>query len=241
MNTTLNLAVNQSEKLVYVAQLSHNEKWELFFRPLWNQNKNSFFYDGLDNSERDIQKIDHFSFHEDGTIHLIMKDISGNRDVLFHQKLSNTISTMPKDRYGALLIYSIYDFSLVKRYMSKPSHLTFSNSKNVDMQFEIQGNDNQFSLVLFLLGENIDVKRMLLSHFPSIFIPGNSICIGDFLVNRNNQSPRLQLLVAYTNKVIHPPHPNALASSQKYKQASRVENPIGIRLACSDEGIRQMI
>ena len=175
MNTTLNLGVSQSKKPVYLAQLSHNEKWELFFRPQWNQTKDSFFYDGLDTSERDIQKIDHFSFHKDGTIHLVMKDLFGKKDLLFHTKLSKTISSIPKDGYGALLAYSINNFSVVKEQMSKQDHLTFIYSKNVDMQFEIRDTDNQFSLALFLLGENVDVKLMIQSHFPSIFIPGNSI------------------------------------------------------------------
>jgi len=241
MTTTVNLGIKQSEKLAYIAQLSHNEKWEVFFRPRWGETKPSYFYDGPNNTEQNIRNIDHISFHEDGDILFRIKDAAGYQDKIQDKKLEHTITTMPKDCYGALLIYSVYDFSLVNEYFSKPSHLTFNDSQNVDMLIEVQEIENQFSLALFLLGENVDTKAMLLSHFSPAFIPGNSICIHDFLVDRNNPSHYLQLLVAYTNKVIHPPHPSALDGSQKFKQADRTENAIGIMIACSDDDIRQMV
>lgn len=240
MNTTLNLGINKQGKLAYVLQLSNNERWELFFRPIWGQLKTSHFYDGLDNTDKDIRKIDHFSFHEDGTIHLTIKDASGYRDKIYHRKLANTITTMPDNGYGVLLIYSVYNFSFVEKYLSKSTPLKFKDTKNVSLHVEY-GDINQFSLVFFLLGRSLDAKRMLQSHFPNVFNPGNSIVIGDYMVDEKNPSNYLQLLVASTNKVIPKPPISVLDGSKKFKQFKRIENPMGFSLACSDEHIREMV
>jgi len=182
----------------------------------------------------------HFSFHKDGTVHLTIKDASGYKGRVFDRKLANTISTMPRDKYGILFIYSIYDFSLVKQHLSSSKPVMFDNTKNVNLHFEFE-DVNRVSLLTFLLGADIDAKLMLQTHFPSIINPGNSICIKDYLVNNNNPPNYLQLLVAHTTKVIPKPPLSALNGSKKFKQFERIENPIGISLACSDEHIREMV
>lgn len=147
---------------------------------------------------------------------------------------------MPDDSYGALLIYSVYDFSFVEKYLSQSTPLKFKDTKNISLHVEYE-TISQFSLAFFLLGERLDAKRMLLSHFPNIFNPGNSIVIPDYMVDEKNPSHYFQLLVASTKKVIPKPPLSALDGSKNFKQKARIENTVGISLACSDEHIREMI
>lgn len=242
MNTTINLGIDQSNTISYILQLSHNEKWELFLRPLWGNKKPSNYMNGLDMSEREIRNMDHFSFHEDGTIHLRIKDASGNRDKILSKKWPGSIKTITETEFATLLVLSIYDFAWVKELVSRPKSLKFKGSRNVSVLID-HPNRNRFSIVLFLLGAQLDPKSVLQTHFPAVFNLGQAMCIQDYLVDIGDQHrPHvLQLLVAITDKVLRGPSVDDVEQYKKLKQLPRVDVPVGISVAPLDDHIRSMV
>ena len=242
MNTTINLGIDQANTISYILQLSHNEKWELFLRLFWANKKPSTFMDGLDMSEREIRNLDHFSIHEDGTIHLRIKDASGNRDKILSKKWPGSIKTIGDTEFASLLVLSIYDFAWVKERVSRPTSLKFKGARNVSVHVE-HPNRNRFSIVLFLLGAELDPKRMLQTHFPDVFYLGHAICMRDYLVGPGDQHrPHiLQLLVATTNKVLRGPSVDDVEKYKQLKRLPRVDVPVGISVAPHDDHIRSMV
>jgi len=248
MKTTLNIGIEQNGELTYVAQLSNNERRELFFRIVWKNIKPSYFHDGMTKTEEEIKNFDHITFHEDGIIQLTIKHGKGKKDEkIIYSQLTHTISTLPPDGYGVLLIYSIYDFALFRTHIGKPKPLRFrqKNSnielQNVSINLEVE-DKNRFSFVIFLLGKTVDAELMLKSKFPSVFNVARPVCLEDyFVVDADDPLKDIRLLIAFTTKVIAPPHPNLLPGQKKAVQMSRIEPVSGFALACGDENLHRLI
>jgi len=249
MFLTINCGFDWQKEITYFAQLSHNEKRELFFRILWSKVKPSYYYDGLEGREQDITNIDHISFHNDGTVQVRYFGTGKKKEKIYHTKLQNTILTMSQDVYGPLLILSIYDIATFRKYIGKPTSLVFEGSQNVQYHWEIE-DTNQFSLVFFLVGGNVNFKLMLDTHFPSIF----NIAASPFLMNYFGDENKvvvehgevkkiddLGLLIGYTPKVIPRPPDKALIGPEKSKEFVRIENMLGLNLIPSDDKIRRLV
>ncbi len=247
VNQTINIGFAKLKEVRYFLCLSHNEKQELFFRVLWGQNRPTYFYDGLDKSEHDIRNIDHISFHEDGTIHLISYDSSNKRDTISHTKLAKPIGQLLPNEYIPLIVFSIYDLEKAKKHVGQSVPLAHRKSgdvqkqKNVDAYWEIE-DANRFSLVFFLLGWHsvnvlLDVKSMLQTKFPTVFNIGSVLYIGDYL---EREASVLGLAIAYTEKVIPPPE-DGLMGTKKSKELKRTEVLYGFNFVASDEKIWQLV
>lgn len=249
MDLTINCGYNRQNEITYFAQLSYNKKRELFFRILWNKVKPSYYYDGLEGREKDITNIDHISFHSDGTVHVRYFGKGKKKDKIFHTKLQNTIQNMPQNVYGSLLILSVYDIETFNKYIGKPTSLVFDNTQNVQCNWEIE-NTNQFSLVFFLVGGDVNYELMLKTHYPNIF----NIAASPFLMNFFGDETKvvmergevtkindLGLLIGFTPKVIPRPPEKALVGPDKSKEFSRIENMLGLSLIPSDDKIRQLV
>jgi hypothetical protein len=249
MALTINCGFDWQNEITYFAQLSHNKKRELFFRILWGKVKPSTYFDGLENREQDISNFDHISFHDDGTVHLRYYNAAKNKEKIHHTKLQNNILNMPQNVYGPLLIISIYDINTFRKYIGNPTALIFNDSQNVRYHWEME-TKNQFSLVFFLVGGDVNYELMFNKHFPSVF----NIAASPFLMNyfgdenkvvmENDEVKKvndLGLLIGYTSKVIPRPPSNALFGLKKSKDFTRVESALGLRLIPSDDEIRQLI
>ena len=246
---TINCGFNCQNEITYFAQLSHNEKRELFFRILWDKVKPSYYYDGVENREQDIMNIDHISFHGDGTVHVRYFSEGKKKEKIEHTKLQNTIPSMSQDVYAPLLILSVYDISTFTKHIGKSTSLAFEGSQNVNYHWEIEAT-NQCSLVFFLVGGNVNYKLMLDTHFPSIFYRSAS----PFLMNYFGDESKvifehgdvkkvddLGLLIGYTSKVIPRPPDQALIGLKKSKEFTRIENMLGLSLIPSDDKIRRLV
>jgi len=249
MVMTINCGFNWQNEITYFAQLSHNDKRELFFRILWGKVRPSYYYDGLESREQDIMNIDHISFHDDGTVHIRYFSPGKKKEKIHHTKLQNTILTMSQDVYGPLLILSIYDIETFRKHIGTATSLVFEGSQNIQYHWEIE-NTNQFSLVFFLVGGNVNHKLMLDTHFPSIF----NISASPFLMNYFGDENQvvmehdevvkvidLGLLIGYTTKVIPRPPPRVLVGPKKSKEFTKIENMLGLSLVPSDDKIRGLV
>lgn len=249
MLLTINCGFNWQNEITYFAQLSHNEKRELFFRILWGKVKPSYYYDGLESREQDIKNIDHISFHNNGTVHIRYYGAGKRKDRIHHAKLQNTIPNMSQDVYGPLLILSIYDIRRFRKFIGRETSLVFEGSRNIQYHWEIES-ANQCSLVFFLVGGNVNYKLMLDTHFPSIF----NISASPFLMNYFGDESKvvmehgevkkiddLGLLIGYTPKVIPRPPEQALIGPKKSKESPRIENMLGLSLIPSDDKIRRLV
>lgn len=249
MVLTINCGFDWQNEITYFAQLSHNEKRELFFRILWGKVKPSYYFDGLESRERDIASIDHISFHDDGTVHIRYYNAAKKKEKIHHAKLQNTILTMPQDVYGPLLILSIYDVDAFRKHIGKASSLVFEGAQNIRYHWEIK-DTHQFSLVFFLVGGDLNYKMMLGNHFPAVF----NIAASPFLMNYFGDVNKvvmehgevkkvndLGLLIGYTPKVITRPPPRALVGPKKSKEFTRIENVLGLSLTPSDDKIRRLV
>src|SRR5215212_4303497 len=226
MLLTINCGFSLQNEVTYFAQLSHNEKRELFFRILWGKDKPSYYYDGVEGREHDIMSLDHVSFHNDGTVHLRYFSAGKKKEKIHHTKLQNTIVSMSQDAYAPLLILSIYDMGTFTKYIGKSTSLVFAGSQNVQYHWEIE-NINQCSLVFFLVGGNVNYELMLDSHFPSIFNKSASTFLMNYFGDENKvvmedgevkKIDDLGLLIGYTPKVIPYPPDQALIGPMKSKE-----------------------
>jgi len=249
IDLTINCGYDWQKEITYFAQLSHNKKRELFFRIFWSKVKPSYYYDGLEGREQDITNIDHISFHSDGTVHVRYFGTGKKKDKILHTKLQNTILNMPQNVYGSLLILSIYDIETFNKYIGKPTSLVFDNTQNIQYHWEIE-NTNQFSLVFFLVGGDVNYKLMFETHYPNIF----NISASPFLMNFFGDESKvviehgevtkindLGLLIGYTPKVIPRPPDKSLVGPDKSKEFSKIENMLGLSLVPSDDKIRQLV
>jgi hypothetical protein len=245
----LNCGFDWQNEITYFAQLSHNEKRELFFRILWGKVKPSYYFDGLESQEQDVTNIDHISFHDDGTVHIRYYNVAKKKEKIYHAKLQNTILTMSQDVYGPLLILSVYDINAFRKHIGKATSLVFEGSQNIQYHWEIE-DTHQFSLVFFLVGGDVNYKMMLSNHFPSVF----NIAASPFLMNYFGDENKvimehgevkkvndLGLLIGYTPKVIPRPSHQTLVGPKKSKEFTRIENMLGLSLVPSDDKIRRLV
>lgn len=241
----MNFGFKKRDEVTYFALLSHNEKRELFFQFLWNQVKPSYFYDGLDNSEKDITNMDHISFHKDGTIHYRTSNSSKKPDKIFDKRLKNTIVAMPQNTYLPLLIFSVYDVEELRKHIGKSIPRTYVNFSNTSYYWELE-NTNQFSLVFFLIGADINYKLMLPTHFPTIFnLKASPLLMNYFgdedkVEMENGEVTKvndLGLLIGYTEKFIPRPPSEVLVGSKRKKSVQRIENMFGLTITPTDDMI----
>lgn len=246
---TMNFGFKKRNKLTYFVLLSHNEIRELFFQFLWNQVNPSYFYDGLDNSEKDITNIDHISFHKDGAIHYRISNSSRKSDKIFDKRLKNTIAAMPQDTYLPLLIFSIYDVEELRKHIGKLTPRTYVNFSNASYHWELE-DTNQFSLVFFLIGADVNHIVMLQKHFPAIFnIKASPLLMNYFgdddkVEIKNGEVTKvndLGLLIGYTENVIPRPPSEALVGSKRKKSVERIETMFGLTLTPTDDMIMRRL
>jgi hypothetical protein len=156
---------------------------------------------------------------------------------------------MPQTVYLPLFIYSLYDIESSWKVIGKPTPLEFKRTPDIDFTWNIH-DSNQFSLVFFLVGGDVNVPIMLRSHFPSIFeiddSAGLTNCFGnDISIVMANQliykENNLRLLVGFTKKVIPKPPPRVVVGPKRLRSFDRVEIPIGFTMTQRDERINDLV
>lgn len=244
---TINCWIDKNNVITNFLQLSHNDKEEIFFRVLWNDKKPSYFFDWLDNSEMDINNIDHISFHKSWTIHIRYLDSFKKTERIFHKKLKESIFKIPSNQYLPLLIFSVYDVDSFVKHIWLKEPLLFNKNQNISYNWDLEQN-NKFSLVFFLLWSDIDYKSLLLK-FWSIFNISLSPMLFNYLWNENNvkilndtlvEYKWQSLLIAYTNNIIEFPKTWKIYWSKYEKEFNIIEPLMWINIVSTDEKIKSL-
>lgn len=175
-----------------------------------NYKRNFVQYDDFETGQKQTEKgIDHFSFHKDGTIHLVYKDKKNKSKHRDRKNVGKNLFDIPNTNYAPLLIHSVFfnsDLELCPRVEA------------VDNQSLVFVADNleKFSVVLFSLGKEVNYKAMLSSHgFENIFLSSKSAFLVEPLINHPDDSvvERIKngifidtnILLGFTEKVIKIP------------------------------------
>ena len=248
---TINLGFKNSEGIVkYLAQLSINNNRELFFRILWKEKLTpSYYFDALENKEYDITKIDHISFHKDGTAHIRFYNDSNVKEKLKIEKINKGFGDMPQEYYLPLTVLSIYDVTNVSKYIGRDKPLIFDDTPSINFEWEIE-KITQFSVVVFLIGSKVHARTMLDNNFPGVFneysapqilnIFGNedSVEIDNEIVSVND----LGIVIGFTKRIIPKPQKELLIGMNKKKILKKIDSDfIGLRFVTRDDRINSLI
>lgn len=207
--STINYWITKNWLVTNFLHLSHNNKWEMFFRILWNEITPTTFYDWIKNKVMDIKWIDHVSFHDDWLIHFRYKNKENKSRKLEHMNIKKEFFSIPDDNYLWLIIFSIYDFDLFKKYIWKIDPLLFDWKDNKTYNLQLK-DKNKFSIVVFLLWNDVDYIWLLLK-FNGIFNLDESILLEILLTQNTNieldkhfitEFNGKRLLLAFTDKTI---------------------------------------
>jgi hypothetical protein len=248
MSFTINFGYKKSDRVLYIAHLSRNNRQELFFRFILSDIKATHYYDGVNKIEEDISSIDHLSIHKDGTTHIRYYGLS-KKPKKISSNILRPLTEMPQTVYLPLFILSLYDVDKSWDFIGKPNPLEYKRTPDIDFTWNIH-ESNQFSLVFFLVGGDVNVPIMLQSHFSSVFEIDNSpsltncfgnkinIVIANQLIYKEND---LRLLVGFTKKVIQRPPPKIVVGPKRLRSFDRVEIPIGFTVTQSDQRINSMV
>ncbi len=247
MSFTVNLGYKKNGRILYIAHLSRNNNQELFFRFLLSNIKASHYYDGINKVEENISTIDHLSIHKDGTIHIRYYGLSKNPKKIASNKL-RPLAEMPQTVYLPLFILSLYDIDKSWDFIGKSTPTMYKRTPDVDFTWDIH-EKNQFSLVFFLVGGDVNVPIMLQSHFPSVFEIDNSAGLTNCFGNEINivmadqlifKESDLRLLIGFTNRVIQKPPLEVGLSQKVIEKSNRIELPIGFTVTQSHERINSL-
>lgn len=154
-----------------------------------------------------IRKVDHVSFHQDGTAHIYYKNLKNNGTYMDEKKSGVVFKDLPVNGYLFLLNHSVFpEVDMFKLALSKIINIT-DGDYVVDVT-----NQKNFSLILTLLG-NSDyhgfVRSQGLSSLidmqPSrlFFKPFATFSSEKDLETITTKGP--DLFIAYTKKVVKPP------------------------------------
>ena len=144
-----------------------------------------------------VRLPDHISFHQDGKVHLKYKDANGQMDPVDEKRLPNTPFSLGKDKWAPLLFHSLYG----SQEQALPAEVN-QNHKHL-REISIGSKTGRFTVVLFAVGENIDVVAMLNTHFPGIFVL-HAILENIWLSPDDSKPYKSRLLVAISPKVMYP-------------------------------------
>ena len=156
---------------------------------------------------------------------------------------------IPQTVYLPLFILSLYDIDNSWNFIGKSTPLEYKGTPDIDFTWDIH-ESNQFSLVFFLVGGDVNIPIMLQSHFPFMFeiddSPGLTNCFGNEinivmanqLIFKENE---LRPFVGFTKKVIQRPPSQVVVSPKKLGSFDKVEIPIGFTITQSDEHINGLV
>ncbi len=248
MSFTVNFGYKKNGRVLYIAHLSRNNNQELFFRFILSKIKAAQYYDSVNKIDEDIRSIDHLSIHKDGTTHIRYSGLAKKRGKIAGNKLKPLIE-MPQTSFLPLFILSLYDIDRCWDFIGRPTPIEYERTPDVDFTWDIH-EKNQFSLVFFLVGGDVNVPIMLQSHFPSVFDVSDSVGLTNCFGNEINivmanqlifKENDLRLLIGFTNRVISRPQIEVGASPRMRQDADRIENPIGFTVTQSDERINKLV
>ena len=247
MSFTVNFGYKKSGRVLFIAHLARNNNQELFFRFMLSKIRATQYYDGVDKTDYDIRSMDHLSIHKDGTTHIRYFNLS-KKPRKIKQNKSPSLAEMPQTNYLPLFILSLYDIDKSWDFIGKPIPIEYKQTPNADFTWDIH-EKNQFSLVFFLIGGDVNVPIMLQTHFPSVFEIDDSVglsnCFGDEinivmanqLIFKEND---LRLFVGFTNRVMPRPPIEVGASPRMRQSADRIENPLGFTVTHSGDRINEL-
>ena len=248
MSFTINFGYKKSERVLYIAHLSRNNDKELFFRFILGDIRATHYYDGVNKVEEDINSIDHLSIHRDGGTHIRYYGLSKKPRKIVSNKLK-PLPEMPQTVYLPLFILSLYDIDSSRKFIGKSSPLEYKGIPDVDFTWDIHSN-NQFSLVFFLVGGDVNIPIMLQSHFPSVFEIDDSVGLTNCFGNEINivaanqlvfKESNLRLLIGFTKRVIQRPPAQIVVSPKDLGSLDKVQIPIGFTVTQSDQRINSLV
>jgi len=244
---TVNFGYKKSGRVMFFAHLSRNSREEIFFRFMLSDIKATQYYDGVNKTDENISSIDHLSIHKDGATHIRYYSLSKKPKKIESNKLK-PLTEMPQTMYVPLFILSLYDIDKSWDFIGKSTPIMYKQVPNVDFTWDIH-EKNQFSLVFFLVGGDVNVPIMFQSHFPSVFEIDNSAGLTNCFGNEINivmadqlifKESDLRLLIGFTNRVIQKPPLEVGLGRKVLEKSNKIELPLGFTVTQSDERINSL-
>lgn len=211
MNHRYKIIASKNELLYHFASLEFKlENRELVYIVEMNYKKNFVQYNDFETGQSQTEKgMDHFSFHKDGTVHLVYKDKKNKSKHRDRRNVGKNLFDIQDTNYAPLLIHSVFFNSDLELC---PKVETVDNQSLVFVVNDLE----KFSIVLFSLGKGVDYRWMLNSHgFESIFFSNKSKFLVEPFLNHSDDSivERIQngifvdtsILLGFTEKVIKIP------------------------------------
>lgn len=188
----------KNRELIYIVKMNHDKKFVQY----------KDFETGKTKIEK---KIDHFSFHKDGTVHLVYKNKKNKSKHRDRRKVKNFFN-LKEDNYAPLLIHSVC--------FSQKLNLLPKIDKIDSLSFVFETNDlEKFSIVMFSVGKSVNYKMMLSSHgFEEVFVFKKSKFLAEPLMChskdsyddvakrvKNGKFLDTNVLLGFTDKIIKMP------------------------------------
>lgn len=182
--------------------------------------------------------IDHVSFHKDGTAHIVSKNLKGKKERMDPKKGPSSPFSIAPENYAPLILHSVVyekDFSIVS---------SVDEADEETLVFKVE-NQNDFSVVLFSVGINVNWK-LLLRKFGNAFNENDSKFLAEpFLAHKEDDLQRIQkgvfidvgLLFALMPKVV--PIPKILVEDEQ-KRGVQIKSYYDFRVFPSENGIKEL-
>lgn len=229
-----NLSYKSKDKKTYFISLhlqGKDETRELIFKFIWKKDlppKN--FYNAENQTDINIKKIDHITFHKDGKV--LMSYYKPKKAHYFERKLQTPISKLPENSYIPLFVFSINNPSRHAEYIGLPA-LPDIGDNVADLMWDAK--DQPFSVGVFVVRNNFE-PSILEAKFPGVFVTQDT-ALFPYAINENTG-----LLLAFSKKLVVP-RDNGYISPKHLKNVNlRFDEvpAIGISLIPSDERIRRL-
>lgn len=169
----LRLLIYYENKYFHIAELSFNRKSEFFYTPITNKHK-KIYYDDFNYNKLDIDRIGHFSFHQDGKIHIKYKKGRKNKYNIIEDLPNNIFYNFNPDNFAILMVDSVILSSRNKSGLKEIKNINDIRYKNHPI-WEIE-KIKVITFIIFLVHDskaelsllNIDWIKSCVCYYPKL-------------------------------------------------------------------------
>lgn len=229
-----NLAYKYKDKKAYFISLhlqGKDETREVIFKFIWQKNlKPNNFYDAEFQTDINITKIDHITFHKDGGV--LLSYYSPKKEHYFERKLPIPISKLPENSYVPLFVFSVNNLQNHLNHIGIPSVPDIGDNV-ADLMWDVR--EQPFSIGVFAVRSNFDTA-ILETKFPKTFIVSDT-AIFPYAINKDSG-----LLLAFSRKLVIPRDKGYISPKHLENKSLQFDEvpAIGISLVPSDERIKSL-